>query len=262
MTQVPTVINPSLTGPDQLCSQTALFQSNTTLVWSATPASLFTNSSSYGSQLFTAAAAGAAGTGTITGTLPGACVPSVTKPVRVGTEPTGTYRYNASDFTLQGTKFIQRSGNYTYVQVFLNQPYNFNFSCDNPSIVLSSSSNTTSFTIPNSVQNGFKIYTTVGGAACSSSNYWLFVPTGYSYAAAPNPASNELAVSNQTADSATPSTESFEAELYDMYGKKVKTKKSDHGKAVFDVRDVPDGLYNLRVGNGKNPYINHIQIVH
>ncbi|WP_223652066.1 hypothetical protein [Hymenobacter psoromatis] len=146
VTQVPTVINPSLTGPDQVCSQTALFQSNTTLVWAATPAGLFTNSSSYGSQLFTAAAAGAAGTGTITGTLPGACVPSVTKTVRVGSEPSG-YFYGggvSSSQTLQTVQYVTGG----QISMFLNEGANFTFS-SSPAIQLSSySGRSTSFYLP------------------------------------------------------------------------------------------------------------------
>ncbi len=254
---------PTITGPDQVCSSsTGTYQTNSAnTVWTASPANLFTVTSGSGTQFSTAGAAGAQGTGTITATLCGA---STTKTVAVGdATPTGTYRYNTSSYTLQGTNFIQRNGNSVYVQVSLSQPYNFTFTCDNPNIYLSSSSNTTSFTIPTSVQNGFKVYATATGSACGSSGYWIFVPTGYAYAVAPNPAGNELAVSDQTADPAAPATAApFEAELYDTYGKKVKAKKSDRGKAVLDIRDLPNGLYNLRIGKGKDSYTDHIQITH
>lgn len=43
----------------------------------------------------------------------------------------------------------------------------------------------------------------------------------------------------------------FEAELYDNHGKRVKSEKSDKGKAILNVRDLPVGLYNLRVDKGK-----------
>ena len=54
----------------------------------------------------------------------------------------------------------------------------------------------------------------------------------------------------------------FEAELYDNYGKKVKSEKSEKGKALLNVRDLPAGLYNLRVGKGKEAISEHISIEH
>lgn len=61
---------------------------------------------------------------------------------------------------------------------------------------------------------------------------------------------------------ASPADVPFDADLYDGHGKKVKTQHGDHGKAVLDVRDLPAGLYNLRVGQGKKALSEHIQITH
>ena len=92
-------------------------------------------------------------------------------------------------------------------------------------------------------------------------------PSGYYYTYSPNPASDDLTVSAIDADkpaTSPPSTTAppFEADLYDNYGKKVKTKKSDKGQAKLDVRDLPNGLYNLRVGTGKEAISEHIVINH
>ncbi|AMR27649.1 hypothetical protein A0257_11455 [Hymenobacter psoromatis] len=270
VTQVPTVINPSLIGPDQVCSQTALFQSNTTLVWAATPAGLFTNSSSYGSQLFTAGAAGAAGQGTVTGTLPGACVPSVTKTVRVGTEPSG-YFYGggvSSGQTLQTVQFVTGG----QISLFLNEAANFTFS-SSPAIPLNSySGRSTSFYLPPG--QGVQINVSAPGSPCALATSFVFAPRSvYYYRSAPNPVSDELLVTATDPDqpagasarlltATTTDSLAFETTLYDSYGRPVKTQRSARGQAVLNVRDLPNGLYHLRTGHGKDVATEHIQVAH
>lgn len=117
---------PAIAGPDQVCSQAVTYQANTTLTWTATPADLFTTPTGYGGQFSTAGAAGQVGTGTITGTLPGACAPSVAKTVRVGSEPSG-YFYGggvSSGKTLQTVQFVSPG----QISMFLNEPYSFTLS--------------------------------------------------------------------------------------------------------------------------------------
>lgn len=103
---------------------------------------------------------------------------------------------------------------------------------------------------------------------CGLDSNFTFAPSRstYSYAATPNPASSELTVTATDPDSPTATdgsnTAPYYADLYDTYGKKVKTRHSDHGKAVLDIHDLPEGLYNLRIGTGKNVYSEHIQINH
>lgn len=106
----------------------------------------------------------------------------------------------------------------------------------------------------------------------SSGSFQFYVP-GYNYQAAPNPAVNELTVmkvdegtpttstSARTSDAAR-STPPYEAALYDSFGQQVRLVKSAQGKAVLDVRSLPNGLYNLRVGQGKDAFTEHIQIAH
>ncbi|AMR28644.1 hypothetical protein A0257_17095 [Hymenobacter psoromatis] len=89
----------------------------------------------------------------------------------------------------------------------------------------------------------------------------------------PNPASSELTVTNtapdlaaqyqlKDADKAHIPDMPFDADLYDMYGKKVKSLTNVQGKGIFDVSSLPAGLYNLRVGKGKDMHMEHVQIVH
>ena len=88
----------------------------------------------------------------------------------------------------------------------------------------------------------------------------------YRYSVAPNPVSEELTVTAEEPDAGaadpTPAPADLDADLYDRFGKKVKGSHGDHGKAVLDVRDLPDGLYELRVGKGKQALIKRIQVAH
>ncbi len=258
----------AITGPTQVCtSPTSVFSVNTSQVtWSASPSNYFTTATGSGSQFVTSAAAGAQGSATITATFP--CGPPVTKTVSVGSAyPTGQYRYNGSNYTLTGTHFV---GYNSVITMYLNQPYNFTFTSSDPNVPLSTSGNSTSFSIPYSVGQVTITATAAGTSSdCGVSGGFIFVGTGYRYMVAPNPAASELTVSDD-ADAPAASaakgnasdTKSFQVDLYDTYGKKVKTKQSERGKAVLDVREVPDGLYNVRVGTGKNAYSEHVQITH
>ncbi len=55
---------------------------------------------------------------------------------------------------------------------------------------------------------------------------------------------------------------SFGAELYDTFGKKVKAMTSRQGKAVLEVWNLPNGLYNLRISQGNKTVTKHIEIAH
>jgi len=270
VTQVPTLpVIPSISGPDQVCSQTAYFQANTSLVWSASPASLFTTTAGYGSVFTTTGAAGQAGVGVITGKLPGACEANVTKTVRVGTEPSG-YFYGggvSSGQNLQTVQFVTGG----QISMFLNESANFTFS-SSPAIQLSSySGRSTSFYLP--AGQGVQINVSAPGSPCALATGFVFAPRSvYYYRAAPNPVSDELLVTaadpdqpagtparltNPAADSAA-----FETTLYDNYGRPVKTQRSERGQAMLDVRDLPNGLYHLRTGHGKDIVTEHIRVAH
>ncbi|MGI4742631.1 MAG: CBM35 domain-containing protein [Janthinobacterium lividum] len=92
-------------------------------------------------------------------------------------------------------------------------------------------------------------------------------PSAYSLAYAPNPASDELTVTavesgGPASGSGSDTAPVFDATLYNDKGKKVKAKKSEKGKAKLDVRDLPNGLYNLRAGEGKETLSEHIVVSH
>lgn len=95
-------------------------------------------------------------------------------------------------------------------------------------------------------------------------------PSAYQIAYSPNPASEELTVTAIDTDQpatgpASTTAPSFEAELYDNHGKKVKaekSEKSEKGKAKLNVSNLPDGLYNLRAGKGKEAISEHIMVSH
>lgn len=259
-----------ISGPTQICeSPSSVFTVNSSqATWTASPSYLFTTATGSGSQFTTAAAAGQQGTGTITAKL--ACGNSVTKNVSVGpAEPSGYYNGpNASGQRLGTVQFVA-AGQYS---IFLDQPYTFTFTSSSSSVTLSSQSGrSTSFYLPAS--SGVTIRATSSGGGCGYAGQFVFSSNrGYGYAATPNPSSSELTVVASDEDASSPQTTGelkskskkadFVADLYDANGMKVKTKRSDQGKAVLDIRELPNGLYNLRVGQGKDAYTEHIQIVH
>jgi hypothetical protein len=147
-----------------------------------------------------------------------------------------------------------------------------------PSGITTTSSNTAYFQInsSNSSQSRYDVTITENNGCGSTSRTitWVAYPSYY-YAASPNPTTSELSVMAVDADESDTNTAKnasisagsntappFDAELYDSYGKLVKTKHSEDGKALLDVNDLPSGLYNLRVGKGKNALSEHIQITH
>jgi lysyl endopeptidase len=140
----------SLSGPDIVC-QASTFQTYATNVqWTASPANLFTTLSGSGSQFTTSGAPGQQGTGTITATFGAACgqARSMTKTVRVGTEPSGYYYAGSASGNLATYQYVGQG----QVSLFMNEPYNFTFSSNNSSVNLSNTSgrNTSFYLGPNS----------------------------------------------------------------------------------------------------------------
>lgn len=251
-------------GPNQVCAGTTATYTTANgagVTWRAEPANLFTNTSGSGSQFSTSAVSGAQGTGTITLIY---CGGTDVKSVKVGPgEPTGYYNLNSSGGTLQTVQFVSPGD----VTLFLNEPFTFTFSASPSSVYLNNTvGRSTSFRL--NANESVQINVTSSQPDCGLAGRFVFSTSGgYGYRLAPNPASDELTVTandpaNPSADSPTSPSAPFDADLYDTYGRKVKTKKSDHGKAVLDVRSLPEGLYNLRVGTGKNAYSEHIQVTH
>ncbi|QKG59068.1 T9SS type A sorting domain-containing protein (plasmid) [Hymenobacter sp. BRD128] len=104
--------------------------------------------------------------------------------------------------------------------------------------------------------SGYVNVTATNSCGSVTNTLSLTVDPCATFAATPNPSSSQLTVT------ATDPAAEFDADLYDTYGRKLKTKHGAHGKAVLEVAELPDGLYNLRVGQGKGAYSQHIQIKH
>ena len=226
---------------------------------------------------------GTSGSATITATLATGCIGgsvSVSKRVQVGPgEPTGRYVVGGF-FSGSGTPLqtVNPAGP-DKVNIIVDAPYNFTFTADPSYVSVSTQSGSqASFYMPAN-GNGVTITATATNATatCGLVGRWTFVPASYRLAVTPNPASTELTVTRNDADQSAsapaglsargqtttpPITQEFDADLYNFYGKKVKTKHSDHGKAVLDVRDLPNGLYIVRVGQGREVLSEHIQVAH
>ena len=140
-------------------------------------------------------------------------------------------------------------------------PYTFQFTSDMPGLYLTNTTGTATHFILKPGQ-GVTITATSTNASCTIVGRYAFVARSgaYGYSFAPNPVSDQLTVA--TTDPASTTAAPFDAALYDNHGKKVKLRRSENGKALIDVHDLPEGLYNLRVGSGKNAQSEHIQINH
>ena len=261
-------------GPAQICAgDAAVFTTNAANVtWSATPSNLFNTTTGSGSQFSTSAPYGVQGTGTITIS---SCGRTDSRTIRIGyPEPTGTYScgYSPSYGSSVTLGTYQNLGitnpNGADVGMFLNSPYTFNFTSNLAGLYLTQTTGTYTHFILKPGQ-GVTITATSTNAPCSIVGRYAFITPsgGYSLAAAPNPVSADLTVTavDDTSAANAPVNSSappFDADLYDSYGNKVKTLHSDHGKAVFNVRNLPNGLYNLRAGIGKKAIVEHIEITH
>ena len=164
------------------------------------------------------------------------------------------------------------------MNISVDAPYNFTFSASPyvPIIILGGGQ--ASFYMPTN-GSGVNITATATNttAGCGVVGHWTFVPSPYRMMVTPNPASTELTVARTEEDPAGPAAASltaspqgttpdtspaFDADLYDYYGRKVKTKRSERGGAVLNVRDLPNGLCVVRVGQGKEAMSQNIQISH
>ncbi|GAA4509565.1 hypothetical protein GCM10023172_43240 [Hymenobacter ginsengisoli] len=248
-------LNPAdlvITGPTTLCGtgtyNTPVQGPDVTYIWTASPASAFTVSSGSGPSFSTSNVGD--GSGTITLQIGGNCPLTLTKSVKTGTPDSpsfdGPTEVACTDYSETYTitnygpdvNYTVRSGGVARSKPVLPRVGTFQvlFSGPGSGYVNVTASNTCG-TVTNT------LYVTVD-------------PCASSYAVYPNPASSQLTVAS------TKSTADFDADLYDTYGKKVKTIHGDHGKAVFKIDELPEGLYNLRVGQGKDAYSQHIQVKH
>jgi len=132
-------------------------------------------------------------------------------------------------------------------------------------------SNTTAVLYYNNNVNYADVYVANTGGTCGPVNTWFsFYKYNYSYAVYPNPTSDELTVEVQPAtatkkETTTPKLsqdQPFAVDLYNSQGLKVMGQASTAGKAILNVRSLPGGLYNMRIAQGKEVKVEHIQITH
>jgi bacillolysin len=258
-----------LSGPNQICAGTTATytcSNGANVTWEAQPANFFTNPSGSGTQFSTSVVSGAKGAATITIRY---CGGVDVKQIKVGPGEASGYFYGGGkgNTTLQTVQFVSPG----QISMFLNEPFTFSFQSNPSSVYLSNSSGGyTSFYL--GANQGVTIQVTSSQPDCGlSSNFTFSTARGYSYSFSPNPTSDELIVTdNSQSESASNAASTntiaadapFDAELYDDFGRKVKAQRSSHGKAVLDVRNLPNGLYNLRAGTGKDALIEHVQITH
>lgn len=189
-----------------------------------------------------------------------ACTPYA--PCSSFTTVTGTYSTaSGSSGPLQTVQFIPAG----QVRVYINSPFSFTFTSNSAAVPVSSvGTNAATFYL--GASSGVQITATATNASCPTVGNFTFSTSGGRLAFSPNPANEALTVTaiDPAAAAATDPvpTVLFEVDLYDGYGRKVKTQRSDHGKAVLNVRDLPSGLYNLRSGSGKDAISEHIQVTH
>jgi len=117
-------------------------------------------------------------------------------------------------------------------------------------------------------------YHYANGCTATNTNYlgwdWsVCYPYRQAYSVKPNPAASELVVArtpfanNNAAESRDASAQSpIEVRLYSSFGTLVKEGKTPADQLVIDVQDLPNGIYYLRSGTGKNAVSKAIEVRH
>lgn len=266
------------------CAQTATYSItnyNPAYTYTVTPSSsdfALQQSNPVGAT-FSLRATSTATRGSFTLTLSGCGTTTTTTYIDLTPPAPGGYFYVASDGNSNPLRTYQFLNITNYqgadIGMFItNTPYTFSFSSDLPGLYLTNTTGTATHFILKPGQ-GTTITVTALNSPCPMRGQYAFIAssTGYSYRVAPNPVSEELTVTaveeappadaaSAATSTAAPASIPLDADLYDRFGHKVKSKHDDHGKAVVDVRDLPEGLYELRVGKGKNALTERIQVTH
>jgi subtilisin family serine protease len=182
----------------------------------------------------------------------------------------GVYSTYDNGTTLQSFQLVPTNQRY---YLYVNQPYDFNFSAISQQSVpypITKTGPQTAYFDFSGVPSIQVLATAPSSAPCSAQSSFVFRSSN-SFRVAPNPASSELTVTDASAEQSVTSTntdsmkakvESFNADLYDIQGHKVRTQRSGHGKATLSVQDLPAGPYILRVGQGKGAHTEQVQISH
>jgi len=188
----------------------------------------------------------------------------------------------ASTTTMNDFTYLPGSGRYLITLQPTNYVSGGNVSSWTWSNVMSSGSYYTQgsanqegiFTLASGGRAQFTVTGTIPTCGTISRTFSLYVTSTSSYAIAPNPSASDFTVSGSNI--AVPlSSENksnleqsaveepyFEAQLYNNYGVLVNTQKSQNGKVRFTTSNLPNGLYTLRIGAGKDAISEHIQVAH
>lgn len=122
-----------------------------------------------------------------------------------------------------------------------------------------------------------QITTACGTAVYRGYAYNTYCGGGFAFSAYPNPADNQLTVERNVLEEEpySPMTDqealdyisarqnklaTFDAELYDKFSHLIQKGKSTDGKLDFNLKELPKGLYFLRVTDGKNMITKQIVI--
>ena len=168
--------------------------------------------------------------------------------------PAGTYTIDLAPTVATGGPYVSQ---WTWSNVISSGPYYTQGSGNRQEV----------FTIAAGQRAQFTVSGNVSGCGTITRTFTLATSGGYRYAFAPNPASDELTVVATDAaaeglPAASAAAPPFEAALYDGFGKRIKVQQSTQGKAKIDVRNLPNGLYNLRGGYGKGALSECVQLAH
>lgn len=122
---------------------------------------------------------------------------------------------------------------------------------------------------------GRRAQITVSGAVAgcgTASRTYFFAANAGNYIVAPNPADETVTISSMSEDNsfnnrgigndATGGAPTYEVILYDIFGQPVQSGRILKGKTVVDTRNLPNGIYNLRIGHGKDATNERIQVTH
>jgi len=159
-------------------------------------------------------------------------------------EPTGiTYRWSAN-----GNAYLPNSGAQTVY------PY-VNVTPLNAGPGLPVSNYTVNLIVYGSCQSNLSLTDRVD----NSEMYYNCHPYGW-LTTYPNPSNSEIRL--EAASTKTGKAKNFEAKLYNGFGQLVRSCNSNGGKALLQVYDLPNGVYVLRAGSGKENLVKNIQIKH
>ncbi|HEX8425250.1 trypsin-like serine protease [Hymenobacter sp.] len=264
--------------------------------WEAQPRNLITNFSARGSSYTANVTPGASGYVTISALTLCASTP-ITTTIYVGGAPPITGFYHTSSNPGPSTSPLQIANyvptGYVHMAVSAGTFGNPNAAAISYSFTSQFPTTTVQQSSPGSNVVGFQLgpvgtanervyldITATGPGVCAptTQTFYFFVPRGRSaYTVFPNPAASELTIQEvqiqsgvqpsnikqaQKSSTAELPAKDFDARLYNNLGKIVKTGRFYQGRVKLDLLELPNGLYTLRIGSGKDAHSQLVQVAH